>query len=197
MKNNDYVVVLKSTNGWSNVLFEGNKVGYVSEAFLSSNSYKYQSIVLPVPSFKQFDERWAYQTIGSSGQTFKSIGCLTTAMAMSESYIKGYTITPPTYSKSVSYTSNGSLYWPSTYAVSTTSNYLSTIYNKLKEGKPVVIGAKKSSGSQHWVLVYGCKGSNSLSASNFLIHDPGSSYRDTLDDFFSAYPTYYKIAYYK
>jgi hypothetical protein len=116
---------------------------------------------------------------------------------MSESHRKGYTITPLSYSKTVSYTSNGSLYWPSNYTVSTTSNYLSSIYNKLKEGKPVVIGAKKSNGSQHWVLVYGYKGSNSLSTSNFLIHDPGSSNRDTLDDFFNAYPIYYKIAYYK
>ena len=195
--NNDYVIVLKTSNGWSNVLFEGNKVGYVHSSFLSSNTHKYPYTALPVPSYKQFDERWAYQSVASTGLTFKSVGCLTTAMAMSESYRKGYTITPPTFSKTVSYTSSGSMYWPSNYTVSTTSSYLSTIYNKLKEGKPVLIGAKKSNGGQHWVLVYGYKGSNTLSSANFLIHDPGSSYRDTLDDFFSAYPIYYKIAYYK
>lgn len=197
IKNNDYVVVLKTTNGWSNVLFEGNKVGYVSSLFLSSNSYTYPYIALSVPSFKQFDSRWAYSYVGQTNQTFKSIGCLTTAMAMSESYRKGYTITPPALANSLSYTSSGSMYWPSNYTVSTTSNYLSSIYQRLKEGKPVLVGAKTSSGGQHWVLVYGYKGSNSLTRSNFLIHDPGSSSRDTLDEFFNAYPIYYKIAYHK
>ena len=77
------------------------------------------------------------------------------------------------------------------------TNYLSNIYNLLKAGKPVAIGAKTSSGGQHWVVVTGYKGGNTLKASNFTINDPGSSTRDTLDDLFSSYPIFYKIAYYK
>ena len=115
---------------------------------------------------------------------------------MLESYRLGYSITPDVLSKKVSYTSGGLLYWPSNYIQSTNSNYLSTIYNLLKSGKPVTIGAKTSSGGQHWVVVTGYKGGNTLTASKFTINDPGSSTRDTLDDFFNSYPIFYKIAYY-
>lgn len=196
ISDNDYVVVLSSSNGWARVLFEGNKIGYVSTSYLA-NTTTYKSIKLNVPSYKQYDSRWAYNEVGSSGKTMKQIGCLTTAMAMSESYRRNTTITPLYYESISSYTSSGNMYWPSNYSFITSStNYLSKIYNLLNQGKPVVIGCKNSSGSQHWVLVYGYNGSNSLSSSNFLIYDPGSSTRTTLNQFLNSYPTFYKIAYY-
>lgn len=193
---NDYVIVLSSSNGWARILFEGNKIGYVSSSYLSGTSYTYPKISLNVPSYKQYDSRWAYETIGSSGKTFKQIGCVTTGMAMIESYRRGATITPLYMESISSYTSDGSFYWPSRYQFYTSSSYLSKIYSLLKSGKPVLVGAKNSSGGQHWVVVYGYTGSNSLSSSNFLIHDPGSSSRTTLNQFFNSYPTFYKLAYY-
>lgn len=193
---NDYVVVLSQSGNWTRILFEGNKIGYVSSSYLSSTSQTYPKINLDVVSYKQFDSRWASKYIGNSGKTFKQIGCLTTAMAMSESYRRGTTITPLYYESISSYTADGSLYWSSRYSFSTSSSYLTNLYNILKQGKPAIIGFKNSKGSQHWVVVYGYKGSNSLSASNFLIHDPGSSYRDTLDDLIATHPTFYKTAYY-
>lgn len=196
----DKVVVLRTNGNWSNILYEGNEVGYVHSSYLSnsvSSNMTYPKISLNVVNYKQFDSRWANVQLGTSGATIKQIGCLTTTLAMTESYRKGYNINPYEFSKTASYTSGGLLYWPSNYVQSTNTNYLTNIYNMLKAGKPVVIGAKNSNGGQHWVVVTGYKGGNTLSLSNFTINDPGSSYRDTLDDLFELYPTFYKIAYYK
>lgn len=192
----DYVIVLSTSGSWAKVVFEGNKTGYVSTTYLTGTN-TYPSISLNLPNYKQYDSRWAYQTIGSSGQTFKAIGCLTTAMAMVESYRRNATITPLYMESISSYTASGDMYWPSRYNfITSSSGYLTKLYNLLKEGKPAIIGCKNSSGGQHWVAVYGYTGSNSLSASNFLIHDPGSSSRTTLQQFLNSYPNFYKIAYY-
>lgn len=192
----DYVVVLSSANGWARVLFEGHKIGYVSMDYLVGN-YSYPSISLNVVSYKQYDSRWAYSQIGSSGKTFKEIGCLTTGMAMVESYRRNATITPLYMESISSYTSSGDMYWPSRYSfVTSKTTYLSELYKLLKQGKPVLVGSKNNSGGQHWVVVYGYTGSNSLSASNFLIRDPGSSSRSNLQQFLNSYPNFYKMAYY-
>lgn len=195
IKDNDYVVVLSNSGSWSRVLFEGNKVGYVSNTYLAS-TFTYPAKQLNVISFKQYDSRWANLTLGTKGQTIREIGCLTTCIAMSESYRTGVTKTPATIRNTNSYTSDGSLYWPSNYVTSTSSNYLTTIYNQLTLGKPVAIGLKKSNGGQHWVLVTGFTGGNSLSASNFVINDPAST-KTKLSEVIASYPYFYKIAYYK
>ena len=195
IKNNDYVVVLSNSGSFSKVLFEGNKTGYVSNDYLV-NLYTYSAIKLSVVSYKQYDSRWASLTLGTRGQTIREIGCLTTCMAMSESYRTGSTKTPATIRNNSSYTADGSLYWPSNYTTSTASNYLSTIYTKLKNNQPVLIGLKTANGGQHWVLVVGFEGGNTLSASNLLINDPAST-KTRLSEVMSSYPYFYKIAYYK
>ena len=198
ISHNDKVVILRTSGNWSNILYDGNSVGYVHSSYLSNNDkLTYSKISLNVVDLKQYDSRWGHIMLGTNGGTIKQIGCLTTALAMSESYRKGYTINPYEFSKTTSYTSSGLLYWPSHYTQSTNSNYLVNIYNQLKIGKPVVVGAKTNSGGQHWVIVTGYKGGNTLTTSNFTINDPGSKTRDTLDDFFASYPIFYKIAYYK
>ena len=198
INHNDKVIVLRTIGNWSNILYNGNNVGFVSSNYLTtSTTVTYPKINLKIVNLKQYDSRWANIKLGSSGGTIKQIGCLTTALSMSESYRKGYTITPEQFAKTASYTSSGLLYWPSNYIQSTDTNYLVTIYNQLKLGKPVVIGAKTSSGGQHWVIITGYKGANTLKPSNFTINDPGSSTRNTLDEFLANYPIFYKIAYYK
>ncbi len=62
--------------------------------------------------------------------------------------------------------------------------------------KPFAVGMKKANGGQHWVLVTGFTGGNSLSASNFIINDPAST-KTKLSDVIANYPYFYKIAYYK
>lgn len=193
------VLVLSSSSSWSKILYHGTKTGYVSSKYLSeiSSSSAYPAVKLSVPSYKQTDSRWANVKIGSSGKTIAQIGCATTAIAMIESYRSGKTIYPDAMSKKLSYSSSGSVYWPLDYTpVTSSSGYLSKIYNQLKAGKCVLLGAKNSYGTQHWVVITGYSGADSLSASGFTINDPGSKTRTTLQQFLNAYPTFYKYFYY-
>ena len=188
------VLLLTTSGGWSRVLYHGTKTGYVSAQYLSGY---YSAVSLNVPNFKQNDSRWADTLIGTSGKTIKQIGCATTAVAMMESYRTGTTIYPNAMAQQLSYTSTGNLYWPSHYtAVTNSSGYLSAIYNKLKQGKPVLFGARNAYGSQHWVVITGFSGGSSLTASGFTIHDPGTWSRTNLQQFLNAFPTFYKYFYY-
>ncbi len=200
LEKGDSVVVLSGDDRWSRVLYSGNKTGYVSAAYLQKpSSGKYGRISIQVPSYKQTDSRWSSYPIGSYGDTIGTIGCTTTALAMTESYHSGTVITPDAMAKRLSYSPSGMLYWPTYYSVSDAdSNYLSRIYSLLKEGKPVVFGAKKANGSQHWVTVTGYSvSSDVLSADNFIINDPGSKTRTTLSAFMKDYPYAYRIVFRK
>lgn len=194
IKDKDYVIVLEDYNSFSKVLFEGNKTGYVSNNYIK-NIYTYPSIKLNITNYKQYDSRWAHLTLGTSGKNIKQIGCLTTCMSMSESYRTNTTVTPKDIRNKSSYTADGSLYWPKGYTTSITKNYLSIIYNKLKSNIPVMIGLKDGKGGQHWVLITGFTGGNSLSTTNFIINDPASS-KTRLNEVINNYPYFYKIAYY-
>ncbi len=190
---NEEVLVLSSANGWSRILYRGNKTGYVSSRYLSSGS---GAVSLAVPSFKQTDPRWVELEVGTSGKPFSKIGCATTAIAMMESYRTGTTIYPHIMAQNLRYTPSGDVFWPEAYNVVTTNaDYLNAIYGKLKENKPVLFGARNRYGSQHWVVITGFTGGE-LTAANFTIHDPGSSTRTTLQQFLSSYPTFYKYFYY-
>lgn len=190
------VIRLSTANGWSRILYHGTKTGYVSAQYLSGASTGSAAVSLSVPSFKQADSRWANVMIGTSGKTIANIGCATTAIAMMESYRTGTTIYPDAMSKKLSYTSSGNVYWPSHFVtVTNSSGYLSSVYALLKQGKPVLLGAKNAYGGQHWVVITGFTG-GSLSAANFTVNDPGSNSRIDLQQFLNAYPTFYKYFYY-
>lgn len=191
------LIVLSSNGYWARVLYDGNEIGCVSTAYLSENRSNYPAISLDVPDYKQTDKRWSAVKIGSSGKTIGKIGCVTTGIAMMESYRSGSTIYPDAMSKKLSYDSSGNVFWPYDYKVNYWhEGYLRSIYSVLKEGKPVLIGAKTSSGSQHWVVITGYSGGSSLSASNFIINDPGSSTNTNLQQFFNSFPTLYKFFHY-
>ena len=193
------VIHLSTAGGWSRVLYHGTKTGYVSAQYLSvsQSASGHSATALKVPSFKQTDKRWANVRIGVSGKTMAQIGCATTAIAMMESYRTGITIYPDAMSQKLRYTSSGSVYWPSNFVpVTNSAGYLDGIYQQLKQGKPVLLGAKNSYGTQHWVVVTGFTG-GSLAASNFTINDPGSNVRTTLQQFLNAYPVFYKYFYYR
>ena len=198
VKRGEIVIILSTTNEWSKILYDGVKTGYVSSQYLAINSNQtYSKVSLSVPSYKQTDSRWANVIIGNSGKTIGKIGCATTAIAMMESYRTGTTIYPDQMSRKLSYSSTGNVYWPSHYVVVTNSSgYLQKIYQKLKEGKPVMLGAKKSNGSQHWVVITGYTGGETLTASGFSINDPGTKYRTNLQQLFNEYPIFYKYFYY-
>ena len=186
------VLFLKSSGGWSRVLYDGIKTGWVSAQYLSNY---YSAIMLEIPDYKQSDGRWANVKIGSSGKTFDQIGCATTAIAMMESYRQNKQIYPDVMAKQLRYTPSGDVYWPEHYkTVSAFSLY--TIYEKLKQGKPVLLGATNQYGAQHWVVVTGFHGGDRLQTSAFAIRDPGTKTRTNLQQFFDVYPTFYKYFYY-
>ncbi len=199
--NGDDVVILSSSGGWYRVLYDGNDTGWVSASYISrdtqsSDNVKYPKISLPISRYSQADSRWGGITIGSYGESIAKIGCTVSCFAMSETYRTGNTVTPATVAKNQSFTAGGALYWPSNYTRTSTSSYLSFLYEKLSEGIPVLIEAKKSSGAKHWVLVTGYTGGDTLSASSFTINDPSLQNRKTLAELFSDYPLYSKMAYY-
>lgn len=199
LQKGETVIILSSSGVWRRILFDGTETGYVSSVYLSSSaaSTSYSAVSLNVPSYKQTDSRWANTLIGSSGKTIAQIGCATTAISMIESYRSGTAIYPNAMSKKLKYTSSGSVYWPSDYTAYYSSNgYLSNIYNQLKLGKPVLIGLKNKYGSQHWVVITGFTGGNSLTASRFTINDPGSKTRTNLQQLLNSYPTLYKYFFY-
>ncbi len=195
------VAVISESNGWSKVVYNGNSTGYVSSTYLVStqnSSAKYKAIKLNVPDFKQTDSRWANHKIGNTNYTIGYIGCTTTALAMSESYRTGTIIHPHKMEEKLSYSSSGSLYWPSNYTNTTDfDNYLARIYSLLQQGKPVIVGAKKADSGQHWVIVTGCKETASLKPTDFIINDPGTSERTNLGHFFSTYHYLHRIVWYK
>lgn len=188
------VKVLDSGSGWAKVLYGGTKTGYVSEEFLryASSASGNSAVVLSVPRYAQNDSRWASLRLGSSRYTIGSAGCTTTAMAMVETSVRGYTVTPAGMVKELSYSSSGNLYWPSNYSAYTGSDYLSVVYRQLQAGRPVMIGGFTSSGAQHWAVIYGFSGGD-LDNGNFLIHDPGTASRTTLEQFQAKYSVFYKI----
>lgn len=190
----EVVIRLTTANGWSRILYHGNKTGYVSAQYLSGGTPVNTPVSLSVPSFKQTDSRWASVTLGTSGKPMSQIGCATTAIAMLESFRQGDTITPDAMAKQLRYTASGSVYWPSHYKV-TTSYSLSAIYQLLKQGKPVLLGATNNYGSQHWVLIRGFTGGDLIPA-NFTIHDPGTYSRTNLQQFLNLYPNFYKYFHY-
>lgn len=188
----EVVLFLKTSGAWSRVLYNGTKTGYVSSQYLSGY---YGAVFLAVPDLKQTDSRWADTLIGSSGKTMAQIGCATTAIAMMESCRTGSTIRPDAMAKQLRYTSGGNVYWPEYYRTVTVFS-LSAIYEKLKQGKPVLLGSRDSYGGQHWVVVCGYQGGSSLTASSFTIRDPGTKYRTNLQQFLDAFPSFYKYFYY-
>ena len=188
----EYVVVLSTAGTWHRILYDGAKTGYASGNYLSAG---YASVSLGVPSYKQTDSRWAAKGIGTSGGTIGSIGCPTTALAMTESYRTKTTIYPDKMADMLSYTAGGAVYWPTNYQAYAESDYLKAAYGLLSSGIPVLLGARNASGGQHWCVITGFSG-GSLSAANFLINDPGSNARTTLQQLFAVYPYFYKLMHY-
>lgn len=198
----EIIVVHSFTGDFAKIIYRGNKVGFAHKNYLatitSNTPEKYKNISLQVPDYKQTDSRWANVTLGTSGQSIGKIGCATTALAMTESFRTNTNIYPHQMAKKLSYTSGGAVYWPTNYEIITSSNdYLNKIYKALQNGRPVIVGAKKANGSQHYVVVKKVVAGDTLSTSSFYINDPGSNSRTTLAEFFSAYPYYYKMLYAK
>ncbi len=161
------------------------------------------AVQLDVPNYKQFGESWSNTKITYS--TIGKVGCLVTGIAMKYSQETDTKTTPDKMLSKLSF-SGDDLLWSSCtdlgYTVDTVSGSISQsmmqlIYDQLQDDTSVIIGAKKSNGGQHYVVVTGYTGSTGtkFSAANFVINDPGSSTRSTLSEFLALFPKMYKIIY--
>lgn len=159
---------------------------------------------LDVISYKQKDERWANETLGTYSTIGKE-GCLVTSMAMVYSYKTGTEITPPDMRDMLSFTSGGALtswslieelgYTVENISGSISETLLMQIYVQLQAGLPVVLGSKTGS-NQHYVVITGYVGDGeSFTASDFTINDPGYTTKFYLSEHLAQYPTLYKLIY--
>lgn len=144
-----------------------------------------------IPNYNQNDIKWKYIYLGNSRSTIGTSGCVVTCLAEAKGYLTQTTITPDTIVNLSSFI-DGAIIWPAGCYSYYGADYLSQIYKELKTGHPVLVGSKTASGRQHWVLVTGFTGGNSLDTSNFLINDPSGRY-DTLQEYLGYYTNFYKI----
>ena len=190
LQKGEQVDILGTYGNFYKILYDGNKTGYASTAYLTiegSTSTARSAITLSVPSYKQYN--YTSLRLPGSNEPVSTHGCAVTSLAMTESYRTGTTVTPATVIQKQSFTSTGALYWPSPY--SRGENTLAYMYSQLAAGKPVIVHVKKSNGSTHFAVVYGFSGGE-LTASNFKLLDPGSASRTTLQALYNVYPTLVK-----
>lgn len=172
--------------------------GWCHQDYLTFEEINDPAVYLDVPAYKQTDGRWAGEKIGSTKKTIGAIGCTTTCLAMTKSFIEKTTVYPDDMEELLWYDKNGNLGWPKTYTTSRDSTYyMETIFEQLHKQIPVLVGATKKNGKPHWVLVVGYSGDGqNFYPSDFLINDPLPDNRTNLADFFGTYPKFYKMAYY-
>ncbi|MDD7390654.1 MAG: SH3 domain-containing protein [Lachnospiraceae bacterium] len=172
--------------------------GYASEKYISFDPPEAPQVELDVISYLQTDERWGDMLLGSTKKTMYDIGCATTALAMSETFLKGKEIHPDELAEDAIYTSDGEIGWPKDYYWNYNKDmYLDFVYNKLHEGIPVLIGCARYNGRPHWVLITGYVGDGGkLKAKDFLINDPLPYGRTNLQQYLDEYPVFNKLIYY-
>lgn len=162
------------------------------------------AVKLSVPDFKQYDSRWGGVYIGN--KTIGAVGCLVASMSMKHSYHTGTIIYPDAMLGKLAFENNllcwysvGELgyYYTNGYNCGIDASIMNTIYQKLKIGRPVIIGGTNSSGGMHWVVVTGYNGNSSgvFKASDFITNDPNKAGITNLEQFLSAYPCVYRLVY--
>lgn len=194
LPNTSAVLILGVEGNFARVLLPDERTGYVSRDYLviAAPTVGSDAVTLAVPSYKQYDSRWASRRLPGSGEKLSTHGCAVTALAMAESYRTGETVTPTDILAAEQFTANGAIYWPTTYTWGDAS--LATVRAALLAGKPVILHVQKANGSTHFVTVYGFTG-GALDAANFRILDPGSESRATLADLLTVYPNIVKTLY--
>lgn len=194
LPNASAVLILGVEGNFAKVLLPDERTGYVSRDYLviAAPTASDDAVTLAVPSYKQYDSRWASRRLPGSGEKLSTHGCAVTALAMAESYRTGETVTPTDILAAEQFTANGAIYWPTTYTWGDAS--LAMVRAALLAGKPVILHVQKANGSTHFVTVYGFTG-GALDAANFRILDPGSESRTTLADLLAVYPNIVKTLY--
>lgn len=147
----------------------------------SGGIYYFTRMELPVPSFRQGDERWRVDPIGGVPEngTLGSVGCAVAAAAMVfQSY--GIDTDPQQLNWFLTdkggYTERGWLYWERAawwapdrvqHVYEDLPSY-QLIDSNLARGNPVIVRVRYSSGITHFVVIAGKEGFD------YLIRDPGA-----------------------
>ena len=147
----------------------------------SGGVYSFKRVELPVPSFRQGDERWRADAIGGVPEngTLGSVGCAVAAAAM---VFRSYGIdTDPQQlnwflTDKGGYTEQGWLYWERAawwapdrvqHVYEDLPSY-QLIDSNLARGNPVIVRVRFASGTTHFVVIAGKEGFD------YLIRDPGA-----------------------
>lgn len=171
--------------------------GYVN---IQSNNPS-PSINLKVPLLKQNYRDWANKKINTD--TIGNIGCTVTSLAMKYNYHNNTNITPVDVVNKLKanggFSGNAIVYDNVKRAFgykndivsnkpSLNNTWMKKIYDQLKIGNPVIIGAYKTSEWQHWVIVKGYTGNSTtnFNAADFLINDPQNDFSN-LQQFINRY----------
>lgn len=140
--------------------FRGSKVIKVSDERL--NIIPCENIIL----YRQDDERWAEEKLGSSAYSMKKSGCLVTCIAAAHS-MEGKAVTPKSLNEHFSsggvYDSEGNLQWENLRQLDDSKTFGVEVYNTvseeilrdcLEQGKfPIVRVRMSGIGNVHYVLV--------------------------------------------
>lgn len=159
------------------------------------------TVNLNVPLLKQNNSTWANKKINTD--TIGNVGCTVTSLAMKYNYHNNANITPvdvvSRLKSNNGLTGNAIVYEGvkrafgyNNYIVdskpSLNNAWMKKIYEQLKSGNPVIIGAYKTSKWQHWVIVKGYTGNSttSFNAADFQINDPQNNFSN-LQQFINKY----------
>lgn len=189
------VLILGVEGNFAKVQLADTRIGYVSRDYLviaAPTGGGDDAVELPLPSYKQYDSRWASRRLPGSGEKLSTHGCAVTALAMAESHRTGSAVLPTDILAAARFTSSGAIYWPAAYTWGDAE--LDTIRTALQGGKPVILHVKKANGSTHFAVAYGYDGGGAT-ASAIRILDPGSASRTTLADLLAEYPHLVKTLY--
>jgi hypothetical protein len=135
-----------------------------------------ETLVLPVPDFRQDDPAWAEDTIGGSHETVKAVGCALSSAAMVSSYL-GVPCTPRELNRRLKaidgYTRRGWLRWQAVAEAS--GGHLRLTYAggpdhrrldaSLRAGVPAIVRVPLGD-LGHWLVVVGKRGRD------YLVNDP-------------------------
>ena len=141
--------------------------------------YFWRSVELPVPSFRQNDERWGKDLLGATEGTLGAEGCAVASAAMVLGFY-GVDTDPQRLNAFLSaydgYTPQGWIYWEA--AAEFTPGRVRHVYedlpsyqlidSNLRRGNPVIVRLRLASGTTHFVVIAGKSGYD------YLTQDPGS-----------------------
>lgn len=160
-------------------------------------------ITLNVPVLKQSDPRWSEQKINTDSVTIGQKGCTITSLAMKYNYQHNTNATPidirNVLQKNGGLSGNNVVYgsvqriFSYNYKIvdnkpALNNEWMKEIYNQLKAGRPVIIGAYRTNDWQHWVIIKGYIGNSTtnFNAADFQINDPQNDFNN-LQQFINRY----------